>query len=91
MRAHEGLHFGLCQQCIEELEKGECTHEDENARALVGTWVTAEVDAALARGYKLVEIKEVFHWEKWHSEFYKEFIRTFMQIKVSLFVHETPG
>ena len=26
---------------------------------------------------------EVIHWESWHADFYKGFIRTFMKLKVS--------
>jgi len=84
VKEHSGLHFGLCRACILTMEKGECCHTDEAERALIGTWVTAEVDEALRNGYKLLEIKEIYHWDVWHNEFYKDFIRTFLKIKVSM-------
>ena len=64
------------------MEKGNCYHTRVEDRALTGTWVTAEVDEALKNGYELIEIKEIYHWTCWHSDFYKDFIRTFLKIKV---------
>ena len=40
-----------------------CQHEDKK-RALTGTWTTIEIDKTVALGYKLLEVKEVWHFEK---------------------------
>ena len=39
-----------------------CTHLLEEDRSLTGTWVTIELFEALDRGYKLLEVYEVWHF-----------------------------
>lgn len=49
----QGLYFVNCKSCLSTKWKGRCYHEDENERALTGTWCTFELELALAKGYKV--------------------------------------
>ena len=56
------LTFPLCGRCLEKgCEVGVCTCTQEE-RALVGTWLTPELKAAEAVGYKILEFYEVLHY-----------------------------
>lgn len=55
--------FPLCRTCAENCEPSkQCSHDNIEDRAIVGTWVTIELQAALERGYKLLEVYEVWHF-----------------------------
>lgn len=57
------LVFTLCRTCAEkEIEK--CNHDDDNDRALVGTWISIEVNKAVELGYRVEHIYEVWHWNE---------------------------
>ncbi|CAH1106576.1 unnamed protein product [Psylliodes chrysocephalus] len=56
------LMFVLCRECGENLNSEECVHSDEE-RALTGTWVIAEVNKAIEKGYKLIKMYEVWSYE----------------------------
>ena len=56
------LLFPLCRKCAED-KTVECRHS-EAQKALVGTWITIEVFAALDRGYRLFDVSEVWHFEE---------------------------
>jgi hypothetical protein len=55
------LMFPLCASCADEAREGFCDHGDAD-RALSGTWVTTELYKALDVGYRLVGIREVWHY-----------------------------
>ncbi|KAJ8909914.1 hypothetical protein NQ315_014921 [Exocentrus adspersus] len=52
------LMFVLCRTCGEQMNQGSCNHEDDQDRALTGTWVADEVKKALEMGYRMVEVYE---------------------------------
>ena len=56
------LVFPLCRTCAELQSKLQCVH-DEDARALTGTWCSVEIEKAVEKGYIVLKIYEVFHWE----------------------------
>jgi len=58
----EKLIFSLCTKCFYE-KCNNCTHTNEE-RSLIGTWTTDEVSKALEKGYKLMEIYEVWHFKE---------------------------
>ena len=39
-----------------------CTHLREEDRSFTGTWVTIKLFAALDRGYKILDVYEVWHF-----------------------------
>jgi hypothetical protein len=61
------LMFSLCATCLDNplphLENQRCEHNDEE-RAFTGTWVSVELYRAEQLGYKIVEISDMYHYDK---------------------------
>lgn len=74
------LIFTLCRQCHIDKTR-QCTHS-EDQKALIGTWTTDEVQKALEKGYKIIEIYEVQHFENKSNKLFKEYIKRFLKIKL---------
>ena len=64
------LCFTLCRTCCEKNQVSECRHSQEE-RSLSGTYASVEVYAALERGYKLLKLHEVWHYEKRSTDLFK--------------------
>ena len=47
---------------MEQKRTEDCTHETFAERALKGTWVLTEIRLAVKKGYKLVEVHEVYEY-----------------------------
>ena len=81
------LMFPLCYTCAAK-RMVECIHS-ENERSFVGTWVTEEVKKAVEKGYKILEIYEVWHYEEkaqydpqmLEGGLFSEYISTFQGFK----------
>ena len=58
------LTFPLCRSCVEQSATLPCEHEDASQRALLGTWVTAELDKAVELGYRILDKYEAWHYDK---------------------------
>lgn len=54
--------FPLCRSCIESKEQNECNHNNEE-RAIIGSWVTDEVKIACNKGYEILEVYEIWHFD----------------------------
>jgi hypothetical protein len=76
----EKLIFTLCTKCFDE-KCYTCTHTDEE-RSLIGTWTTDEVSKALEKGYKIIEIYEVWHFKEKSVNLFKGYVKDFMKIKL---------
>ena len=65
------------------MEKREdfCQHEDKK-RALTGTWTTIEIDKAIALGYRLTKVTEVWHFEKRSNTLFSDFINVLYKGKL---------
>ena len=81
------LTFPLCMACVREEQlkplherRAECIHSDQE-RELQGTWCTPEIQEARARGYILVRIHEVWHFENSKKGLFKDYVNTWLQIK----------
>lgn len=61
-RQNEKLMFVLCNECGETLNQNECDH-NEVKRALNGTWIIDEVVKAIEKGYKILEIQEIWEYK----------------------------
>lgn len=61
VRVKGKLMFPLCNTCAEESIQCICTHTDEE-RALIGTWVSLELEKAVEMGYKILEKYEAWHF-----------------------------
>ena len=79
-RTPENLMFPLCKTCADTKNKNPCTHTDQE-RAIRGTWCHVEVMKAIEKGYVLLNIHEVWHWEETTDELFKEYVNTFLKIK----------
>ena len=72
--------FPLCRTCADTLQQTPCQHGDRE-RTLHGTWVSQELEKALAKGYQLLQIEEVWHFPQQTDRFFKGYIDTFLKIK----------
>ena len=81
------LTFPLCMACVREEQpkplferSALCKHTDQQ-RQLQGTWCTPELQEAVARGYKLQRIHEVWHFKETRVGLFKDYVNTWLQIK----------
>lgn len=85
MGKNEKLLFPLCLKCAEE--KCRKCHHSENERMITGTWATIEVNKAIAKGYKIEEIYEVWDFKKKTHQLFKGYVRDFMKLKLETSPH----
>ena len=74
------LMFPLCKTCADTLNQNPCTHTDQE-RAIRGTWCHVELMKAIEKGYEVLKIHEVWHWEETTDELFKEYVNMFLKIK----------
>ena len=81
------LTFPLCMACVREeqakplFERGaHCQHSDDQ-RQLRGTWCTPELEEAVARGYILKRIHEVWHFEQSKVGLFADYVNTWLKLK----------
>jgi hypothetical protein len=74
---------------LQQNTSSERGHVSDAERALTGTWVIDEVRLAVQKGYKILEIFEVYVYtatqydpKTGHSGLFVEYINTFLKIKV---------
>ncbi|XP_050506022.1 uncharacterized protein LOC126884199 [Diabrotica virgifera virgifera] len=79
------LLFPLCKQCVEDMPET-CLHT-EAQRSFSGTWTTLEMSKALEKGYKIINIHEVWHFEKTSRDLFKGYVKDFMKIKLESSSH----
>jgi len=75
----EKLMFALCKRCVQLNQKTRCKHTDED-RAFIGVWTTEEIKEALAVGYEIKEIYEVWHFDKTKS-LWADYINFWLKVK----------
>ena len=89
VRAGGKLTFPLCGTCVGEqqalpfLERTDvCSHTDAQ-RALRGTWCTPEIMKAIEKGYRLLQIHEVWHFPpcQQRTGLFAEYVNTWLKIK----------
>lgn len=87
-RSKGKLKFPLCRKCadIENQHTCSCSADD---RAITGTWCTPEIQMAVSKGYEILQIYEVYHFEK-SSQYnpslgkgglFADYVNTFLKIK----------
>ena len=79
-RTEGKLMFPLCKTCVDTLNQNPCTHTDEE-RAILGTWCHVELMKAIEKGYEVLEIHEVWHWEQITDELFKDYVNMYLKIK----------
>lgn len=73
------LIFSLCRTCATN-QNAKCFCNDEQ-RAFKGTWTTPEIYKAIEKGYKVLDIYEVHHFEKHNDQLFKDYVMKFLKIK----------
>ena len=64
-KCNNKLMFPLCRTYAERCDPSQkCTHSEDDERALVGTWVSIELKAALEKGYELLDFPETTQYDK---------------------------
>ena len=83
----EKLTFPLCAACVKKEQKkpllkreAACYHSRDE-RMLVGTWCTPEIEKAREVGYELVDVHEVWNFEKGEGGLFAEYVDAWLQIK----------
>ena len=69
-----------CQNCYNE-RNADCVHKDSE-RTITGLWTTTEIEKALEKGYKIVRIYDVWHFEQSSTDLWKGYIRKFLKINL---------
>ena len=87
IKANGKLTFSLCYECSKN-QINKCFH-DEKSRSIIGTWTTIEIEKALEKGYKILEIYEVHHFEEKSNDLFKHYIEKHMKIKLESSVDNT--
>ena len=72
--------FPLCKTCADTKNPNPCTHTDQE-RAIRGTWCHIEVMKAIEKGYVVLNLHEVWHWEETTDELFKDYVDTFLKLK----------
>jgi G:T-mismatch repair DNA endonuclease (very short patch repair protein) len=72
-RCDSSLVFPLCRTCCNEHKTDYCEHSADD-RALIGTWPTIEIDKAIELKYVILDVYEVWHFQKRSSNLFKPFI-----------------
>ena len=73
--------FALCKTCADTGNQTPCTHSDAE-RAIQGTWCSVELMKALEKGYRIIQMHEVWHFPQKSDTLFKEYIDTFAKIKL---------
>jgi hypothetical protein len=73
---------------FEKNAKDECHHFSDAERSLQGTWVIDEVRLAIEKGYRILEIHEVYEYDVTQYDpntgeggLFVEYINTFLKLK----------
>ena len=61
-RANQKVMFGLCRTCVLTSNTGECHLNTDEEMALTGTRVIDEVRLAVQKGYRILEIHEMYEY-----------------------------
>ena len=87
VRIGEKLTFPLCGKCVKTeqakplLERSKvCPHSREE-RVLVGTWCTPEIQKAREVGYELLDVHEVWDFEKSEGGLFADYVDAWLKIK----------
>jgi hypothetical protein len=72
--------FPVCKTCADTCNQTPCTHS-ERERAIQGTWCSVELEKALEKGYRILQMHEVWHFPETSDELFKDYVDTFLKIK----------
>ena len=87
VRIGEKLTFPLCGECVKAeqkkplLQRSKVCHHSREERVLVGTWCTPEIEEARKRGYELLDVHEVWDFEKSEGGLFADYVDAWLKIK----------
>lgn len=88
VRMRGKLMFPLCRACCENALQTDCPHDDEGERRFSGTWVSDEIKKAVAMGYKILDVLEIWQYKITAYDpitrlggLFASYIDTFLKIK----------
>ena len=79
-RTQGKLMFPLSKTCADTCNQTTCTHEDSQ-RAIQGTWCHVELEKAIEKGYRVLQIHEVWHFPRSSNKLFCGYMDTFLKIK----------
>ena len=79
-RTQGKLMFPLCKTCADTCNQAPCTHS-ERERVIQGTWCSVELEKALEKGYRILQMHEVWHFPETSDALFKDYVDTFLKIK----------
>ena len=83
------LFFPLCRMCVELKSSGVtqdqhlCSHGNYFERSFWGTFVSVELALALTKGYRILDVVEIWSWnkDKRSKNLFRDYISTFLKMK----------
>lgn len=79
VKHNDKLYFPLCVKCIESKCKS-CPHTDEE-RQMTGTWFSEELKKAVEKGYQIIKIHQILHYDYVTEDLFKDYIRKWLKMK----------
>ena len=80
-RKADKLLFPLCRTCAVAQQQEKCNHTNDD-RALTGKWCSNEISLAVRKGYRILKIYEVWHFDETSDKLFKGYVKDFMKIKM---------
>ena len=89
VRSGNKLTFPLCAACVKQeqanpmlLRSDSCCHTPDE-RMLRGTWCTPEIEKAVEKGYRVVQIHEVWHFPPHQQQegLFRDYVNTWLKLK----------
>lgn len=62
-RSQGKLKFPLCRTCADAENQHDCICSVDE-RAIIGTWCTPEIQMAVSKGYEILKMYEIYHFEQ---------------------------
>ena len=75
------LLFPLCRTCATTQQHEKCARTNDE-RAFTGTRCSNEIVLALRKGYRILEIYEVWHFDETMGTLFRDYVKEFMRIKM---------
>lgn len=75
------LLFPLCVKCASERFCNYCVHSDDE-RCFSGVWFSEELKLAVSKGYEIVEIFQVYHFEQQSTKLFSSFMNDLYKVKL---------
>lgn len=79
-RTQGKLMFPLCKTCADACAQAPCVHS-ECERSIQGTWCSVELEMAVEKGYRILQMHEVWHFPETSDKLFKDYVDTFLKIK----------